>query len=162
MRRVAILAVIILITLAVFPVPAPGAHKSRAALARQVELREAAAAEARAAAAVGPTAEERLIAARLIAARTGYFSDLYGRRVGRWFVLVHAHWPRREWGRAMYCIRRESGGDEDALGAAGEIGLFQLLNYPCRPWLPDTNVRLAAQRWREDGWRPWTTMRRYW
>jgi len=106
---------------------------------------------------VGQTAEERLIERR-----TRYYTALHGRRVGRWFVLVYAYWPRVEWNRAMLCIRRESGGNEHALGALGEISLFQLLGYHCRPWKPDTNVRLAAKRWREDGWDPWTTMREWW
>ena len=62
----------------------------------------------------------------------------------------------------MLCISLESAGDANALGAAGEIGLFQLKGFACRPWRPATNVRLAAKMWRAYGWSRWTTMRQFW
>jgi hypothetical protein len=154
---VAVILVALVIPITVGADPARASHGGN----RGETYRQALAAKAAAARAVDErTALERKDG--YIERQTRYWSSVYGRSTGRWFRLVHTYWPRSEWPRAMRCIYLESGGHPDAHGPYGSVGLFQLLGYSCRPWNPETNVRLAAKLWRARGWAPWTTMRGYW
>ena len=128
------------------------------ALVYKAQLRAQAIAAARRAAA-------RARAERREAAQIAYFSGLYGARTGRWYPLVHRHFPGHE-REALYVIRGESGGNP---GASNGIcrGLFQL--HVChaaafrrvtgKPYFngvydPAANIRFAAHM--SNGGRNWS------
>ena len=65
--------------------------------------------------------------ARFVARETARFSRLYGRRVARWYPLVHRYFPGQE-RDALYVMRGESGGNRKAGATNGYRfnGLWQL------------------------------------
>ena len=64
----------------------------------------------------------------------------------------------------MSIVQCESSGRADAIGAASEVGLFQIA--PLHAWRvggdvkrlldPETNIRVAWEIYSEQGWRPWS------
>ncbi len=84
--------------------------------------------------------------------------------------LIQKYFPQSEWGRAYQVMMAESKGNPQAVGdnypINGEVrpsfGLFQIRTFPNRPPPqalvdPETNVRYAAELWKSQGWKPWTT-----
>lgn len=84
-------------------------------------------------------------------------------------AAVLALWPPEERERAACVAEHESHWNADAVGDAGERGIFQIL-----PWAhidkihalgyteadlfqPMVNARIARTIWEDSGWQPWTT-----
>ncbi len=84
-----------------------------------------------------------------------------------YFPLIQKYFPREQWQNARRVMQAESGGDPRAHNTNGEDsrGLFQINVGPgantqlakYNLFDPETNVRLAAEKWQGEGWRPWTT-----
>ncbi len=84
-----------------------------------------------------------------------------------YYALIQKYFPREQWENARRVMQAESHGDARAHNTNGEDsrGLFQINVGPgantglakYNLFDPETNVRLAAQKWQGEGWRPWTT-----
>lgn len=82
--------------------------------------------------------------------------------------LVAAHFPAGQVNNALLTMRKESGCRPGAVSPAGDHGLMQI-NARYHAWRvggnvralydPATNIRVAAQIYRESGWRPWVAVR---
>jgi len=92
-----------------------------------------------------------------------------------WQDLVKKHFPPDQWANAMRIMSAENGaGNPNAIGQnsdrhrSKDYGLFQINDYWQRDRFqdvnelldPETNVRLAAEIWRDGGWGLWTTAKR--
>lgn len=86
-----------------------------------------------------------------------------------WRGLVADHFPPSQVNNALLTMRRESGCRANAVNPnSPDYGLFQI-NFPSHKKRvsgnakalldPNTNVRVAAQIWRESGWCPWVAVR---
>jgi hypothetical protein len=86
--------------------------------------------------------------------------------VERWRPLVAVEFPAREIETAMCVIRHESGGNPHADNPGSSAkGLFQVLASLWGPHYgvshselsdPVTNIRIAADIWRNHGWAAWS------
>ena len=90
--------------------------------------------------------------------------------VERWRPLVAQHFPAGEVDTAVCIIRHESSGDPGADNPrSSATGLFQILASLWGPHYgvsteelhePNTNVRLAKDIWKQQGWSAWSPYRR--
>ena len=78
-------------------------------------------------------------------------------------VLLAADWPRDSLSDAVRVAGCESSWDPQAIGQAGEVGLFQIHGVhagrvPAGGDLKDpvTNARVALDIWMQEGWNPWS------
>ena len=90
--------------------------------------------------------------------------------VERWRPLVAEYFPVGEVDTAMCIIRHESSGDPRADNPRSTAtGLFQILESLWGPhygvstaelYEPHTNIRLASDIWKEQGWGAWSPYQR--
>lgn len=83
-------------------------------------------------------------------------------------ALVAAHFPASQVNNALLTMRKESGCRANAVSPAKDYGLMQI-NFPSHSkrvggnanllFDPATNIRVAAQIYRESGWCPWVAVR---
>lgn len=81
-------------------------------------------------------------------------------------TLRNAGWPEDRLAEALAVSGCESGWRPDAVGMAGEIGLFQLHpvnagrfdfhGAPLDPSNPTQNAYIALRIWERDGWAAWS------
>lgn len=131
--------------------PAVSAENAKKAAAYRIRL-------ARAAERLAAKRAKQARYERYVERKTQYYSNIFGRSVGRWFRLVDKYWPKTEHYRALYCIKWESGGNPNC----NKWGLFQMMCYVDGLRDPEKNIDRAHRLWKAKGWRPWTTMTRWW
>ncbi|MEM4714421.1 MAG: transglycosylase SLT domain-containing protein, partial [Candidatus Nanoarchaeia archaeon] len=82
-----------------------------------------------------------------------------------YYYLIKKYFPKDQWENAYKVMIWESGGNPMAVGRAGEIGLFQIMPFSNRPprdqlFNPEINIKFAAELYKWQGWRPWTSARK--
>ena len=98
---------------------------------------------------------------------------IIGKGVEQWEDLVKEYFPEDQWMNALRVMSGENGSGEPSRthkngNGSTDFGLFQInsvhanrvggdLNFLLDA---ETNIRIAAQIWREQGWRPWVAARK--
>ena len=82
--------------------------------------------------------------------------------------IVAAYFPASQVNNALLTMRRESGCNRYAVSPVGDYGLMQI-HFAAHSgkvggnakalFDPSTNLKVAAQIWRESGWCPWVAVR---
>lgn len=91
--------------------------------------------------------------------RWAAMTDPGGSGAARWAPLIRYYWPDHLVAKAVWVVKRESGGSPRARNpSSGAAGLFQLLPAPEGWWQPAINVRKAYIKYRAaGGWSPWAS-----
>ena len=100
--------------------------------------------------------------------RTGTTSWSVGAGVEQWRGLVAVYFPSDQVDRALCIMGFESKGDPNAYNSSGASGLMQVLaswadDYGVAPsdlFIPEVNLRIAADLYLKDGWVHWNPWKR--